>query len=171
MSSLRKHARLLLVAVVCVALGAGASASASAIATAGAASSSSAKTGAAGGRAKLARIGGLRRFAARAVHGDVVVRTKSGFATVTFDRGTVDSVSGQQLTIAEGTKKASYKTVTVTIPAGAVVRDDRRDRPATITAALNGRVAPAVAPVRRCRRPGMPRTSGARVRGSPTSRC
>jgi hypothetical protein len=121
MSSLRKHTRLLLVAVVCVALGAGASA----IATAGAASSSSAKTGAAGGRAKLARIGGLRRFAARAVHGDVVVRTKSGFATVTFDRGTVDSVSGQQLAIAEGTKKASYKTVTVTIPAGAVVRDDR----------------------------------------------
>jgi hypothetical protein len=121
MSSLRKHTRLLLVAAVCVALGAGASA----IATAGAASSSSAKTGAAGGRAKLARIGGLRRFAARAVHGDVVVRTKSGFATVTFDRGTVDAVSGRQLTIAEGTKKASYKTVTVTIPAGAVVRDDR----------------------------------------------
>jgi hypothetical protein len=58
-------------------------------------------------------------------HGDVVVRTKAGFFTVTFDRGKVDSVSGRQLTITEGTKKASYKTVTLTIPTGATVRDDR----------------------------------------------
>jgi len=100
MSSLRKHSRLLVVAVVCVALG-GASASASAIATAGAASNSPAKA-AAKGHAKLGRRGGLRRFATRAVDGSVVIRTKAGFKTVTFERGKVDSVSGQQLTITEG---------------------------------------------------------------------
>jgi hypothetical protein len=35
-------------------------------------------------------------------------------------------VNGQQLTITEGTAKASYKTVTLTIPAGARVRDNRQ---------------------------------------------
>ena len=124
MSSLRKHSRLLVVAVVCVALG-GASASASAIATAGAASNSPTKA-AAKGHAKRKRRGGLRRFAARAVDGSVVIRTKAGFKTVTFERGKVDSVSGQQLTITEGTPKATYKTVTLTIPVNAVVRDDRQ---------------------------------------------
>lgn len=119
MSSIRKHSRLLLVAVCCVGLGAGVSA----IASAGAATSGSAKVSAA---TKRARVGGLRRFAARAVSGDVVVRTKAGFTTVSFERGTVDSVSGQQLTITEGTAKASYKTVTLTIPANARVRDDRQ---------------------------------------------
>ena len=64
-------------------------------------------------------------MARRAVHGDLVVAGKQGFVTVTFDRGKVDSVSGQQLTIAEGTKQATYKTVTLTIPSGARVRDDR----------------------------------------------
>ena len=55
-----------------------------------------------------------------------MVRTPDGFATVTFERGKVDSVSGQQLTITEGTPKASYKTVTVTVPTNAVVRDNRQ---------------------------------------------
>ena len=78
-----------------------------------------------GGRVRLRR-GGLRRFAARAVHGTVVVRTRGGFATVTFDRGTVNSVNGQQLTMTEGTAKATYKTVTLTIPSTARVRDNRQ---------------------------------------------
>jgi len=117
MSSIRKHSRLLLVAVSCVVMGAGASA----IASAGASTSSTAPTAHhPGGRGV-----GLRRLARRAVHGDVVVETRQGFETVTFDRGKVDSVSGQQLTIAEGTQRATYKTVTLTIPAGARVRDDR----------------------------------------------
>ena len=60
-----------------------------------------------------------------AVQGSAVVRTAGGFANVTFQRGKVDSVSGQRLTITEGTPKASYKTVSVTVPAGAVVRDNR----------------------------------------------
>ncbi|MGA9860096.1 MAG: hypothetical protein WBQ18_19680 [Solirubrobacteraceae bacterium] len=117
MSSIFRHSRLLITAVCCLALGAGVSA----IASAGAATSGSAHAHAKGAQAK-----GLRRFARRAVHGDVVVATKNGFATVVFDRGTVQSVNGQQLTIKEGTKKATYKTVTLTIPAGAKVRDNRQ---------------------------------------------
>ena len=120
MSSIRRHSRLLLVAVCCVAVGAGISA----IATAGAATSNtSSHAGAthAGGAGK----GGLRRLL-HAVQGSAVVRTADGFANVTFERGKVDSVTGQQLTITEGTAKATYKTVTVTVPAGAVVRDNRQ---------------------------------------------
>jgi hypothetical protein len=119
MSSIRRHSRLLLVAVCCVAAGAGISA----IATAGAATSGSSSHPAAT-HAK-ARKGGLRRLL-HAVQGSGVVRTADGFANVTFERGKVDSVSGQQLTITEGTPKATYKTVTVTIPAGAVIRDNRQ---------------------------------------------
>jgi hypothetical protein len=120
MSSLRKHSRLLLVAVTCVVLGVGISA----IASAGASTGGSAKS--AHSSAKALRGRGLRRYAARAVEGSVVVETKAGFKTITFERGKVDSVSGQQLTLTEGTRKAAYKTVTLTIPANAVVRDDRQ---------------------------------------------
>ena len=120
MSSIRRHSRLLLVAVCCVAIGAGISA----IASAGAATGSSSSAKGATGHAK-ARKGGLRRLD-RAVQGSAVVRTKDGFKTLTFQRGKVQSVSGRQLTLVEGTPKATYKTVTVTVPADAVVRDDRQ---------------------------------------------
>ena len=60
------------------------------------------------------------------LQGDVVVRTASGFGTVSFQRGTVTSVSGAQLTLTEGTRRASYRSVTVTIPADAVIRDNRQ---------------------------------------------
>ncbi len=120
MSHILKHSRLVLVAVCCVALGAGASV----IAGAGAAPSTKASAGAkTHGKAKR---GGLRRIALRTVHGDFVVHTKAGFRTVTVDRGVVDSLAGQQLKITEGTPKATYKTVTLTIPANAQVRDDRQ---------------------------------------------
>ncbi|HXD66103.1 MAG TPA: hypothetical protein VNV17_15885 [Solirubrobacteraceae bacterium] len=119
MSTIRRHSRLLLVAVCCVAVGAGIGA----IASAGAATSGSASPAAAT-HAKAHR-GGLRRLL-HAVQGSAVVRTADGFANVTFQRGKVDSVSGQRLTITEGTPKASYKTVSVTVPAGAVVRDNRQ---------------------------------------------
>jgi hypothetical protein len=125
MSKIRRHTRILLVAVCCVAVGAGVSA----IAGAGAATTSSShpasKAGAKAGAKRAKRAGGLRRLALRAVHGDVVVHTKAGFSTVTFDRGKVDSVNGQQLTITEGTAKSSYKTVTLTVPANAIVRDNQ----------------------------------------------
>ncbi len=60
------------------------------------------------------------------VHSVSVVPNKEGtaFDTMTLDSGTVQSVSGQELTIDEGTKKLTYKTVTLTIPAGASVRRD-----------------------------------------------
>jgi hypothetical protein len=117
MSFISKHSKLLIVAASCAALGAGASA----IATAGAATNNSAH----GGNRHTAQIRPGRRLAARAVHGDLMVATKAGFVSVTFDRGTVKSVSGQQLTLTEGTKKATYKTVTLTIPTTARVRDNR----------------------------------------------
>jgi hypothetical protein len=123
MSPIRRHSRMLLVGVSCAAIGGGASA----IASAGA------STGASAHATKHARAvttsasrGRLARFAQRAVHGDVVVHTKKGFVNVTFDRGKVDSISGRQLTLTEGTPKASYETVTVTVPANAVVRDNGR---------------------------------------------
>jgi hypothetical protein len=118
MSSIRKHSRLMLVAVSCAVIGAGASA----IASAGATTQSASK--AAHSRHALG-AGGLRRIARRAVHGQLMIPTKQGMVTVTFDRGKVESVSGQQLTISEGTKRAGFKTVTLTIPTTANVRDNR----------------------------------------------
>lgn len=73
-----------------------------------------------------ARAGALRRLARRTVHASLVVATRTGFANVTLDRGKVDSVRGRQLTLIEGTKASSYKTVTLTIPAGARIRDNRQ---------------------------------------------
>jgi hypothetical protein len=115
----RAYAKFGALALGCLAAGAGASA----IATAGASSpkSSSAKSARSGGR------GGRRgRLLRRAVHGDVVVSTANGYATVTFDRGTVVSVSGRQLTLRDGRRSSTYKTVTLTIPADARVRDNHR---------------------------------------------
>ncbi len=117
MKFLRRHSMLIGVAVACAAAGAGVSAIANAGATAG--------TAAQPKRAHaLGRHLGGRRLLFRAVHGDIVVATKTGFGTVTFDRGSVQSISGQQLTLKVGTKRATYKTITVTIPSSARVRDD-----------------------------------------------
>ncbi|GAC1573679.1 MAG: hypothetical protein NVS3B18_07170 [Candidatus Dormibacteria bacterium] len=115
MSFLRRHSRIALVALSCVALGAGAGA----IASAGAATTA---------HADLRQHGRGRemRWLRHAVHAQLVVPTQQGFATVTLDRGTVDSVSGDQLSLTEGTPKQTYKTVTLTIPAGSTVRDNRQ---------------------------------------------
>jgi hypothetical protein len=57
------------------------------------------------------------------VHADTVVpNEKGGFDTITMDRGSFTSLSGQDLAITEGTKSATYKTVTLTIPSDATVR-------------------------------------------------
>lgn len=65
----------------------------------------------------------VARRLARAVHAEAVVPQRGGtFASFVYDRGTVTSVSGSDLKIAEGTKAAVYKDVTITIPAGAKVR-------------------------------------------------
>jgi hypothetical protein len=56
------------------------------------------------------------------VHSESVVpNEKGGFETVTMDSGTFSALSGEQLTITEGTKTATYKTVTLTIPSDATV--------------------------------------------------
>jgi hypothetical protein len=119
MSFLHRHVRIALVALSCLALGAGASAIASAGAATG--TSGKAKAGTQAGRGH-----GALRLARRAVHADLVVATKQGFVNVTIDRGKVDSVNGQQLTLTESTKTQTYKTVTLTIPSNATVRDDRQ---------------------------------------------
>ena len=121
MKFLRKHAILIGVAAACAAAGAGASAIASAGASGTGNSSTSSTAALAGGR----RLGG-RRLLLRAAHGDLVVRARGGFTNVTFDRGFVQGLSGRRLTISEGTKRATYKTVTLTIPSNAVVRDNRQ---------------------------------------------
>lgn len=148
MTYLRKHLKLVTVAAACVAIGA----AGSAIATAGAASTGTTTTsssGASSTNAKTARGrgAGVRALERRTVQANVVVATKTGFATVTINRGFVQSVSAQQLTIREGTKKATYKTVTLTIPSNAKVRDNRQA--STLSALTAGqRVAVVQAPQR-----------------------
>ena len=119
-------AKLAAVLMSCAAIGAAAAVVGSASSpstTAAAAATGKGHRGAARllrGHADLLRAA----FAARrAVHAEAVVPKADGtFATLTFDRGKVESVSGQDLKITEGTAKATYKTVTLTIPADARVR-------------------------------------------------
>jgi hypothetical protein len=68
-------------------------------------------------------VGGPRPIGGPPVHSEMVVPNKGGddFITVTQDSGKVDSVSGDQLTITEGTEDATYKTVTLDIPSDAKV--------------------------------------------------
>ena len=115
MSFLRSHVRLIAVAVSCLAIGG----AASAIATAGAATPATSSTSHA---AHPRRAG--RAVLTRAVHGNLVLATKKGFVNVTFDRGTVQSVQGQQLTLIEGNRSGTHRTVTLTVPGSAVVRVD-----------------------------------------------
>ncbi len=58
------------------------------------------------------------------VHAVQIVPNQAGdgFDTVTEDSGTVKSVSGDKLTITEGTQKATYGTPTLTIPADATIQ-------------------------------------------------
>jgi hypothetical protein len=51
----------------------------------------------------------------------VVPNSSGGFDTVTIDSGTLESVSGDELTITEGTKSATYATPTITVPSDATV--------------------------------------------------
>lgn len=144
MTYLRKHLKLVTVAAACVAIGA----AGSAIATAGAAGNgTTTTTSSTTAKAARARGAGIRALERRTVHANAVVATKSGFASVTVDRGFVQSVNGQQLTIREGTKTTTYKTLTLTIPSNAIVRDNRRA--STLSALTAGqRVAVVHAPQR-----------------------
>jgi hypothetical protein len=92
--------------------------------------SSPTQTKAAGASAVIAEgpgpwfgFGPLADAAGPPVHSEnVVPNKKGGFDSVTMDRGSFSSLSADQLTITEGTKTATYKTVTLTIPSGATVR-------------------------------------------------
>ncbi len=144
---IRNHALLLAVGLSCLAVGAGASA----IAVAGAASGGSAHStqswpmpsGHALRMWRAVRRHDLRRamrwramhgngaiglapLAWRAVQGSLVVKTAHGFQTLTLQRGTVDSVSGQQLKLTEGIPGSAYRSLTLMIPAGAWIRDNGR---------------------------------------------
>jgi hypothetical protein len=108
----------LVVAVACVAIGAMAGIAGSSAAT----SHHRAHSAAGGVSGRPPGMGpGLG-----AVHSVSVVpnREGTGFETVTMDSGEVQSVSGRELTLTEGTKSATYKTVTLTIAADATVELD-----------------------------------------------
>jgi hypothetical protein len=138
--SLRKHWKLGAVAVSCAAIGAGASA----IATAGA---STTATGAAAKSSRAAHAAGRRALVRRAVAGTVVVATGKGYANVSFNRGVVKSVSGRQLTLADGRAGSSYKNVTVTIPSSSKLRDNRA--PASLADVKPGQRATVIQAPRR----------------------
>jgi hypothetical protein len=106
------------VVTVCAALGAAAG-----IAGSAAAPTKHSKAAGSGTYPGSAKGPGRPRFAGPPVHSESVVPNQNGgFDTITMDRGAFDSVSGDQLTIKEGTKTATYKTVTLTIPSDATIR-------------------------------------------------
>ena len=119
MRFLHRHIKLIAVGLACAAAGAGASA----VAVAGASTGAAGKTGTG---TKAQRRLGPRTLIRRTVQADLVVATRKGFVHVEVARGQVKSVSGDQLTLVEGTRKASYQTVTLTLPADTRVRDDHQ---------------------------------------------
>lgn len=73
----------------------------------------------------------------RAVSITAVVPAGEGkFATVTVQRGVLTSMSGSTVTLREGTRKATYKTVTLTLPADTKVRLARK--PSSLSALSAG---------------------------------
>lgn len=73
--------------------------------------------------------GGPEHMLGRVAHAEATVLNKAGTAwiTQTLDQGVVKSVSGNDVTITEGTTKVPYKDVTVTVPADAtVVRNGKK---------------------------------------------
>lgn len=113
--------KLIAVGVACAGLGAGGGA----IVNASASGPGAAHHGAHAQRAHARhhhRLDGLGR---RVVHADLVLARRDGtFATATLDRGTVKSVTGNDVTIGEGARRATWRSVTITVPAGARVRDN-----------------------------------------------
>jgi hypothetical protein len=112
------------VGAVCIALGAAGAYIGDAASSPSATSAAPAQASKASSKGK--RRGPLRRLR-RAVHADLVVAAPGGrFVNVTVDRGTVQQVGGSSITLKEGTKTATYRTVTLDLPANAVVRINRQ---------------------------------------------
>ena len=96
---------------------------------------SGAHTSAAAGRTVHAK-GGLARLK-RAVSITAVLPGRDGkFSTVSIDRGTLTSIDGQDLTLREGTRRATYKTVSIAVGTEATVRLSRQ--PSTLGALVAG---------------------------------
>lgn len=115
--------RTILIAATCGVIGAGAG-----IAGAGAHDTHAKGKTRTANHGKHHAFGHDKFFFGAPVHAEAVVPDRQGsFKTITFDRGTVKSVSGDQLTITEGTPTAVYKDVTLTIPADAKVKRDGDD--------------------------------------------
>jgi hypothetical protein len=117
------------VATTCALVGA-----AGGIATSGAATSSgsTAKAKASTSAKSGGRPGPGGRGGGFSIHSESVQLNKAGtaFITVTRDEGTVTAVSGNDITLHEGTKTVVYKDLTVTVAAGATVT--RNDATATL---------------------------------------
>ena len=116
--------KVAVVAGTCAALGAGAAVAGNAAsAPSGGAKAGNRAAGPDGAKGRHGRLGALRR----AVHVDAVVPTKDGkFVNVTIDRGFVEKLDGNSLTLKEGTKQATYKMLRLDIPSDAVVRIKRK---------------------------------------------
>lgn len=112
--------QLLTVGLACLGIGAGAGAIATADASSAIAHTRHAQRGAPQFRARL------RAVARRTVAGSFVLATPSGFVTVQLARGLVQAVNGQTVTLVEGTRTKTYRTVNLTLPAAVRVRDNRR---------------------------------------------
>src|SRR5439155_10824934 len=114
----KRLVRPTVIGALCVAIGAAAG-----IAGGSAATSSKSSDRAAGVQVRVGP-GPIGLGGGPPVHSEAVVLNKArdGFITVTTDAGTVKSVSGDQLTITEGTKALTYKDATVTIPGDATIR-------------------------------------------------
>jgi hypothetical protein len=71
------------------------------------------------------RAGGLARLRRAVSITAVVPDGKGKFATLSITRGVLVSASANALTLREGTRRATYKTVTLTLPASTTVRLSR----------------------------------------------
>jgi hypothetical protein len=67
---------------------------------------------------------------------NVVPNPSGGFETITTDGGTLKTVSGDSLTITEGTKAATYATPTISVPSTVKVTLD--GKPSTLAALAAG---------------------------------
>jgi hypothetical protein len=107
------------VALVCATAGAGAGIAGGTAAT----TKHRARAGAAGAHAGSAIRGPLFGPHGFGIHDVAVVLNKAGdgFITVTSDSGTLESASGDQLTLKEAVGSVTYRTVTLTIASGATV--------------------------------------------------
>jgi len=133
---MRPSLKTVAIGASCLAFGAGGGAAASAITSASAAPArpaSSARgqlsttgTSAPARAAAMGRRHRALRLFARAVEGQIEVRTRTGFATLSFERGVIDSINGSRLELTEGTRKHAYRTVSIVIPSDARVRNDGR---------------------------------------------